>query len=218
MTYNPIFVKDDDTKHSIEQLSIPEHYRKYLKNIMISNGLIKDRIEKLAQDLHEDYQGKNLHLVCVLKGGEKVFSELSNDLDRLNSTHYSKGVPISLDFIKVSSYNNTTTTGDVNVSVDTKQLESFREKNIVLIEDIIDTGITMIALKKLISNYNPESLKVLSLLTKRTDKNNGFIPDYCGFSIPDEFVVGYCLDYNQHFRDLQHICSINSKGIEYFKE
>jgi hypoxanthine phosphoribosyltransferase len=77
------------------------------------------------------------------------------------------------------------------------------------VEDIIDTGKTMVALLNRLRNYNPKSVKVTSLLIKKTERSNGYIPHYVGFAIPDAFVVGYALDYNEHFRDLDHICVIS---------
>ncbi len=214
----PIIITDKAENYSINQLSVPMHYRNYLENVMIPRGLIKDRIEKLAQEIHEDYQGKSIHLICVLKGGEKVFSDLTNSLHVLNSRYGQKSIPITHDFIKASSYVNTKSTGNVNVATNTEQLESYSGKHILLIEDIIDSGKTIVALKELILKYNPASLKVVSLLIKRIPISNGFVPEYCGFSIPDKFVVGYCLDFNEHFRDLQHICVLNSSGIEHYKK
>ena len=190
MASKPIIITNESEGYSTEQLSVPTHYKDYLENIMISRGLIKDRVEKLAQEIHEDYQGKNLHLLCVLKGGEKIFADLTNSLHTLNSRYGQKSIPITHDFIRASSYINTKTTGNVNVTTNTEQLESLKGKDILLVEDIIDTGKTIVALKELLSKYNPKSLKVVSLLIKRIQNSNGFIPEYCGFSIPDKFVVG----------------------------
>lgn len=85
-------------------------------------------------------------------------------------------------------------------------------QNLLIVEDIIDTGATMVQLLKKLETFAPKSVKVTSLLVKKTPKSNGYIPDYVGFSIPDEFVVGYALDYNEYFRDLDHICVISVSG------
>ncbi len=218
MASKPIIVPDGNQRYSIDQLSVPTHYRDYLESIIIPRGMIKDRIEKLSQEIHEDYQGKSIHIVCILKGGEKIFADLTNNLHTLNSRYGQKSIPITHDFIRASSYINTKTSGNVDIIADTKQLDGYRGKDILLVEDIIDTGKTITALKDLILKYDPQSLKVVSLLIKRISRSNGFIPDYCGFSIPDEFVVGYCLDYNENFRDLQHICILNDAGKQAFKK
>lgn len=218
MASEPIKIKDDDKGYSVNQLSVPAHYREFLDSIIISKGLIKDRIEKLAQEIHEDYEGKRLHIICILKGGEKVFADLTNSLHVLNSRYGQKSIPITYDFIKASSYINTNTKGTVSIDSNIIKNESIQGKHILLVEDIIDTGRTIAALKKIILEHNPSSLKVVSLLVKRLKEGPKFIPDYVGFSIPDKFVVGYCLDYNEKFRDLQHIGVLNSKGIEEYKE
>jgi hypoxanthine phosphoribosyltransferase len=218
MASSPIIVPDGTKGYSMDQLSVPMHHRDFLSSVMIPRGLIKDRIEKLAQEIHEDYQGRSIHIICILKGGEKIFSDLTNSLHNLNSRYGQKSIPITHDFIKASSYVNTKTTGNVDISADSEQLKIFNGKDILLVEDIIDTGKTIAALKDIILKQDPRSLKVVSLLIKRVDSNKGFIPDYCGFSIPDEFVVGYCLDFNEHFRDLQHICVLNPKGIERYRK
>ncbi len=82
----------------------------------------------------------------------------------------------------------------------------------MIVEDIVDTGKTMVALIELLKRYNPASIKVCSLLLKRTDRSNEYLPDFVGFSIPDEFVIGYGMDYNEVFRDLTHIAIINENG------
>jgi hypoxanthine phosphoribosyltransferase len=217
MASKPIIIPDNDNGYSKDQFSVPTHYTNYVDNIMIPQGLINDRIEKLAQEIHEDYQGKKLYVVCVLKGGEKIFSDLTNNLHKLNSRYGQKSIPLQHDFIKASSYINTNTSGNVNVQTNSNQLENFRGKEILLVEDIVDTGKTLNSLTDIIKQYCPASIKVVSLLTKRL-KDNSFNADYVGFSIPEKFVVGYCLDYNEHFRDLQHICVLNSEGQERFRK
>lgn len=217
MASKPIIIPDNYHGYQMDQLSVPTHYREYLEEILIPRGLIKDRIEKLAQEIHEDYKNKAIHIVCVLKGGEKVFSDLTSNLHNLNSRYGQKSIPITHEFIQASSYVNTKTTGNVNITSEHKKLENYRGKHILLVEDIIDTGRTLFALKKLISQYNPTSIKIASLLIKRV-KSNGLNADYTGFSIPNKFVVGYCLDYNEHFRDLQHIGILNSEGIKKYEK
>jgi hypoxanthine phosphoribosyltransferase len=193
MASEPIKIKDDDKGYSVNQLSVPAHYREFLDSIIISKGLIKDRIEKLAQEIHEDYEGKRLHIICILKGGEKVFADLTNSLHVLNSRYGQKSIPITYDFIKASSYINTNTKGTVSIDSNIIKKESIEEKHILLVEDIIDTGRTIAALKKIILEHNPSSLKVVSLLVKRLKEGPKFIPDYVGFSIPDKFVVDTAL-------------------------
>jgi hypoxanthine phosphoribosyltransferase len=121
-----------------------------------------------------------------------------------------------IDFIRLKSYNNTNSTGEVEV-IGGDDLNKLKDKNVLIVEDIIDTGRTMVKLLELLDSYGPKKIKVCSLLIKRTDNSNGYLPDYAGFSIPEKFVVGYALDLNEHFRDLEHICVIKKDSInKYF--
>lgn len=149
---------------------------------------------------------------CVLKGGHQFFADLVNEIKKCN-TVLGESVPLSLEFIKVKSYHNTESTGEVQISLSEKDLQEFKGKNLLIVEDIIDTGSTMVKLLKKLENYQPASVRVSSLLIKKTPKSNGYIPEYVGFAIPDEFVVGYALDYNEYFRDLDHICVISVSQI-----
>ena len=94
-----------------------------------------------------------------------------------------------------------------------ENLESLRGKNVLIVEDIIDTGRTMGKLLSLIENYQPKKVKVASLLVKRLEGGRKYTPNYIGFEVPDKFVVGYALDYNEYFRDLNHICVLNEAAI-----
>ena len=102
-------------------------------------------------------------------------------------------------------------TGDVHI-IGMDDLQVLKGKNILIVEDIIDTGRTMQRLLKLLNKYEPKSINVACLLRKRTHLSDGYAPHYVGFEIPDKFVVGYALDYNEYFRDLAHICAINENG------
>ena len=187
-----------------------------MDSVLLPRGLILDRVDKLAETIREDYTGKTIHLLCVLKGGSCFFNALVEKL-RL-SHHYGlcDYVPFTFDFIRVKSYDGLESTGNVTVSgID---LNTLVGKEVLLVEDIIDTGVTMTKLLPLLQQHQPASIKVASLLEKRTEKSCGYQGDYVGFSIPDAFVVGYCLDYNEIFRDLEHICVINQKGIDHWKQ
>lgn len=96
-------------------------------------------------------------------------------------------------------------------------MKTIAGRDVILIEDIIDTGTTMARLIPELQKHDPKSVRVAALLEKRTHKSCGFKADYVGFSVPDAFVVGYNMDYNEAFRDMQHVCIINGKGIEFYK-
>lgn len=201
-----------------EHFLIPAHYEDSVKSVLISKGAILDRVEKLASDIISDYSANNntttLHLICVLKGGNGFFNDLQTCLRSLwNAPH----VPYTFDFIRCKSYEGTSSTGDVQISAcDLKKLAG---RDVVLVEDIVDTGLTMSKVVPLLKAEGVRSLKVASLLEKRREDGEcHYTADYVGYSIPDEFVVGYCLDYNDAFRDLQHICCISESGIDRFKD
>ena len=198
---------------------IPKHYEDYVDKVLIPAGMIQDRIEKLAADIFHDmidHQEIHISAVCVLKGGYRFFSELLNKLNTLNTTS-GRSVPISIDFIKVKSYLDTSSTGEVQIVGMDNLVESLKARNVLIVEDMIDTGRTMQKLLKTMQKYEPKTLKVATLMRKRTPLSDGYAPDYVGFEIPDKFLIGYALDYNEHYRDLNHICTINEAGIVKFK-
>eukprot|EP00743_Colponemidia_sp_Colp-15_P001213 GILK01001333.1.p1 GENE.GILK01001333.1~~GILK01001333.1.p1 ORF type:complete len:250 (-),score=34.66 GILK01001333.1:110-817(-) len=209
----PIIVGEDKT-YSLENLCIPSHYEDSLASILIPNGLILDRVEKMARDLRQDYGDAQIYMLCVLKGGQQFYADLINFLKRHHRYNNYTTVPYEADFIRVKSYEGDHSTGEVKISG--TDLAGLRGKHVLVVEDIIDTGLTMTKLVAELEKYAPASVRVASLLEKRTDRSCGLYADYVGFSVPDFFVVGYCLDYNEVFRDLDHICIINERGKEKF--
>merc|ERR1712156_351079 len=151
--------------------------------------------------------------LCVLKGGYKFYSDLQDKINNLNSNH-EKSVPMRVEFVRLKSYENTESAGEVQiVGVSSEELVNLKGKNVLVVEDIIDTGKTMEKLLKTLTKFSPKSVKVASLLLKRRPDCTGYRPDYLGFEIPNMFVIGYGgFDYNEYFRDLNHICIINENG------
>ena len=137
-------------------------------------------------------------------------------LEKINS--YSSGdcVPVKMDFIRLKSYENDESTGDVKI-VGGDKLLRLKGQHVLVVEDIVDTGKTMVKLLEILKQVEPASVKVASLALKRTPKSIGYIPDYVGFEVPDRFIVGCAFDYNEHYRDLHHVCVINDIGKEKFK-
>ena len=119
-------------------------------------------------------------------------------------------------WIRVSSYSGTESTGQASITAVGADLTVLKGKNVIVVEDIIDTGHSMAKLIPMLQGYGPLSIKTCTLLQKRTPKSNGLIGDFIGFSIPDHFVVGYGLDYNEAFRELIHICVMNEEGIKFY--
>ncbi|CAO3613422.1 unnamed protein product [Cunninghamella blakesleeana] len=204
-----IDVTVDKNQYSLDHFVIPHHYAKDVSSILIPHGVIMDRVQKLARLIVDENEGP-LVVCCILKGGHQYFADLVSCIKKL-TTKEGKTVPLSLEFIRVKSYKNDQSVG-VNISLTEDELKEFEGKNILIVEDIIDTGKTMVALLERLRTYAPKTIKVTSLLVKKTDRSNGYTPDYVGFAIPDAFVVGYALDYNEHFRDLDHICVISEHG------
>jgi len=175
--------------------------------VLIPRQDVAKRVSELGAQISRDYAGQSVNLVGVLKGAAIFLADLARQIE-LDAT---------FDFIGVSSYGNRPSptqelktgwdsTGEVRLTKDVDQ--SLKEKNIILVEDILDTGLTMTYLKKLLMARQPRSLKVAALLDKPSRRKLPLEGDYVGFKIPDEFVVGYGLDYAEKFRNLADICVI----------
>jgi len=162
--------------------------------VMISEQEVEKRICELAKQISEDYAGKELHLIIILKGSIFFACELAKRIT----------VPVTMDFMSVSSYGNgMVSAGKITVK---KELdEDIAGREVLIIEDIVDSGNTLYHLKKLLLARNPASLKIITLLDKPERRTAEIETDYCGFEIPDKFVVGYGLDYAQHYRNLPYI-------------
>ena len=163
--------------------------------VMLSEEEVDRRIQEIGEQISKDYAGKQVHLVCVLKGGSFFLCELAKLIT----------VPVSLDFMSVSSYGSgTESSGDVKIKKDLEH--SIEGENVIIIEDIIDSGNTLSRLSKLLAKRNPKSLTICTLLDKPERRVVDDVNvDYVGFVIPDKFVVGYGLDYDQRFRNLPYI-------------
>ena len=154
---------------------------------------IQQRVKELAERISEEYEGKNLLAVGVLRGAFMFMSDLVRAVR----------VPLTVDFIIASSYLKTDTTGEVKVHCDIR--EDVRDKDVLFVEDIVDTGITLNHLRERILTKRPRSLKVCTFLDKRERRKVDVPLDYVGFEIPNQFVVGYGLDYDNKFRNLPYI-------------
>ena len=165
-----------------------------IKKILISHDEIVTAARELGQELTEDYQGKNPILVGILKGSVPFMAELIKHID----TH------IELDFMLVSSYHGgTSSTGVINIIKDMDQ--DIKGRDILFVEDIIDTGKTLKSLKELFEGRQPASVKIATLLDKPEGRLVEIEADYTCFTIPNEFVVGYGLDYDENYRNLPYI-------------
>ena len=163
--------------------------------VLLSEDEVNKRISEVAAQISRDYQGKEIHLICILKGGVFFTCELAKRLE----------LPVTLDFMSVSSYgNDTKSSGVVRIVKDLD--EPLAGKDVLIVEDIIDSGRTLSYLSEVLKQRGPESIRLCTLLDKpeRRVKKQVTV-DYTCFTIPDEFVVGYGLDYAQKYRNLPYI-------------
>ena len=162
--------------------------------VLLSEKEVDDRIQAIGEQISRDYAGKQVHLICVLKGGSFFLCELAKRIT----------VPVSLDFMSVSSYGSETkSSGVVKIIKDLD--EPIKGKDVLVIEDIVDSGRTLSYLMEMLKDRGPASLKLCTLLDKPDRRVIDVPVDYTGFEIPDEFVVGYGLDYDQRYRNLPYI-------------
>ena len=162
--------------------------------VLLSHDVIQARVQEMGKQISADYAGREPHLVCVLKGACTFMTDLCRTMD----------VPLTLDYIAVSSYGATTkSSGEVKLIKDLDQ--GLDGRDLLVIEDIVDTGLTLNYLLKVLKARGPRSLKVASLLSKPSRRLVETPVDYVGFTIDDLFVVGYGLDYNERYRNLRDI-------------
>ncbi len=166
-----------------------EHVR-----VMLTEEEVDAKINEIGQRISKDYAGRQVHLICVLKGGSFFLCELAKRIT----------VPVSLDFMSVSSYGgDTKSSGIVKIVKDLD--DSIKDKDVIVVEDIVDSGRTLSYLLDLLQQRGPKSLALCTLLDKPERRVMDVKVDYTGFQIPDEFVVGYGLDYDQRYRNLPYI-------------
>ena len=172
------------------------HGQEHLK-VLLRNSAIQKRVREMGAQISKDYKGQRVHLIGVLKGAAIFLSDLVRQVK----------VEVSLDFMSVSSYGHgSQTSGQVRLNKDLDT--SIEGLNVIVVEDILDTGLTLTVLKKLLLAHGPRTLKIAALLDKPSRRKLPLQGDYVGFTIPDEFVVGYGLDYAERYRNLADICIV----------
>ncbi len=166
--------------------------------VLLSAGQIEKRVTEMAEVISKDYRGKRPLLIGILKGAAIFLSDLIRCLT----------IPLEIDFIAVSSYGDATaSSGVVRILKDLEQ--SIQGKDVLIVEDIVDTGLTLNYLVENLGSRHPSSLKVVTLLDKPDRRKVNVEPDYCGFIIPDRFVIGYGLDYGEDYRQLSDLRVLN---------
>jgi hypoxanthine phosphoribosyltransferase len=176
-----------------------QNYKEFLAEIVVPENELQARVVQLAEQINQDYTGKELMLVCILRGGIMFLTDLIRHIN----------VPMQLDFMAVSSYSigARQTSGQARITLDLNT--DIAERHVLLVEDIIDSGYTLEAVLSLLKTRHPASLKTCVLLNKAERREVEVKIDYCGFVIPDKFVFGYGLDLDEYYRNLPFIGAVN---------
>jgi len=181
-----------------------QDYNVFLEEVLIQADELQSRIAELGEEINHDYQGKNLHMICILRGGVMFLADLMRHID----------LPHTIDFMAVSSYGTGArqSTGQVRIALDLK--EDIHDRDVLLVEDIVDSGYTIASVLELLATRHPRSLKVCTLLDKSERREVEVPIDYRGFAIPNEFVFGYGLDLDEYYRNLSFIGTVNPKKYQ----
>jgi hypoxanthine phosphoribosyltransferase len=175
-------------------------YQDFIEEVLISEESLQRRISELGIEISKDYEGHTPHLVCILRGGVLFLADLIRHIT----------VPNTIDFMAVSSYGAGArqTTGQVRITLDLK--EDIHNRDVLLVEDIVDSGYTIATVLEFLKTRHPKSLKVCTLLDKVERREIEVPIDYCGFKIADKFVFGYGLDLDELYRNLPFIGAVNT--------
>ncbi len=170
---------------------------------LIDEKTLQERISQLADEINHDYLDKNLVVICILKGAFYFYADLTRKLNP----------GTRLEFMRVKSYEGENSTGKVDIKLDLDE-GSIKDKDVLIIEDIIDSGNTMTFLQNYLEEKKPNSIKLCVLLDKQERRTSTIKPDYVGFTIPNHFVIGYGLDLNEKYRNYPEINCIANKDEE----
>ncbi len=168
-------------------------YQAPVKRVLISEEQINARVKELAKQISADYAGKKPLLVCILRGASIFFANLIKNME----------IDCTIDFMSLSSYQGTASSGKVRMLLDIR--DDIKDKHVIIVEDIVDTGLTGVYLKEMLSARKPASIEFCTLLDKPQNRKVEIKPKYLGFSIQNEFVIGYGLDYNELYRNLPYV-------------
>ena len=175
-----------------------QDYHEFLDKILVDTETLQKRIVELGKEVSQDYQGEDLHLICILRGGVMFLTDLMRFIS----------VPNTLDFMAVSSYGTSReSTGQVRITLDLK--DEIHGRNVLLVEDIVDSGYTIASVLEILRTRHPKSLRVCALLDKPERREVEVPIHYRGFVIPNEFVFGYGLDLDEYYRNLPFVATVN---------
>ncbi len=165
------------------------------REIVLTKEEIKNRVEELGKELSKDYEGKNLLVISLLKGSFIFTADLVREIS----------VPVHIEFMITSSYGHgEESTGELHIEKDI-DVKDLSEYDVLIVDDIVDSGVTMFETMKLLKTRNPNSIKSCTLLDKPSRRVASIKPDYCGFEIADKFIVGYGLNYKDYYRNVDHV-------------
>jgi hypoxanthine phosphoribosyltransferase len=181
-----------------------QDYRDFLAEILIPSEALQARISELGSEISHDYKDKKLHLVCILRGGVMFLADLMRHIT----------IPHTIDFMAVSSYGTGArrTTGQVRITLDLK--ENILNRDVLLVEDIVDSGYTIASVLEFLATRHPMSLSVCTLLDKASRREIEVPIHYRGFTIPDKFVFGYGLDLDEYYRNLPFIGAVDPERYQ----
>ena len=180
-----------------------QNYDEFLQEVLISEAAIQQRVIELGAQISHDYAGQDLVLVCILRGGVIFLTDLMRHIT----------VPHTIDFMAVSSYGSERqTTGKVRITLDLK--EDISNRNVLLVEDIVDSGYTIASVLDMLKTRHPQNLKVCTMLDKPERREVEVPIDYCGFVIPNKFVFGYGLDMDEYYRNLPFIATVDLRRYQ----
>lgn len=168
-------------------------YQAPVKKVLISEEQINARVKELAKQISTDYAGRRPLLICILRGASIFFANLVKNIE----------IDCTIDFMSLSSYQGTSSSGKVRMLLDIR--EDIKDRPVIIVEDIVDTGLTGVYLKDLLAARKPSSVEFCTLLDKPQNRKVEIKPKYIGFTIQNEFVVGYGLDYNELYRNLPYV-------------
>ena len=177
--------------------------RQDIQEVLFSEEVLSQRIAELGAELTEEYKGKSLVVIGILKGSNIFTSDLVRKID----------LPLRMEFMAVSSYGNATeSTGVVKILKDLDR--EIEDEHVLIVEDIIDSGLTLKYLKEILLARQPKSVKICTLLDKPARRKENITADYIGFEVPDEFIVGYGIDYAERYRNLPFIGTLKREVYE----
>ncbi|TGZ73260.1 hypothetical protein CRM22_001618 [Opisthorchis felineus] len=215
--YHAVIIPDEFSGYSTCDFRLSQRYSKYIEGILVPRGMILDRLEKMALDILDNLERRgstSLTLLCILKGAFKFAADLCEKLEAAAFSRQ-KNITIHLDFIVANTYVNDRVGHETRLSM-CSDPGKYENKDLLVVEDLVDTGTTLHKLYSYLKALNPRSIEVACLLVKRRQDCVSFYPDYVGFEVPDRFIVGYSIDYSDHFRELPHICVVNDQGKKQF--